>query len=232
METPISSDAPRPLFADVAIIVPAHNEADEIGTLCEQLHARCPNVLVIDDGSTDDTGAVAARAGALVLRNTERLGKGKAISDGLAWAAGRTVEWIALIDGDNQHTVVDLERLIAFAKETACDLAIGQRPFTRAMPLGRRAANTTLSFILRLVTGRAIPDSQCGLRVFPKKWGADFRPVSAGYEVESEMIIRAARLNLKIGLLPIQTIYPAEWKSSIRPVRDAVRWLQFVFRMK
>lgn len=222
------SDAPDNRLVDVAVIVPAHNEAPGIETLTRQLRALTEHVLVIDDGSTDDTARIAERSGVNVLRHPARLGKGAAIRDGFLWSLDRPVAWVALIDGDNQHTVTDLKRLAAFARQSGCDLALGQRPFTRAMPFERRVTNFLMSTVIRMVTRRAIADSQCGLRVITAAAARRLVPTSTGFEVESEMIIRAARLGMTMGLLPIETLYPPGWKSSIRPVGDLFRWLRFV----
>src|SRR4051794_16681442 len=107
--TPTSSE----VYAGVAVVVPARDEAREIGSLVRALVARSAHVLVVDDGSRDGTAAVAERAGAEVLRRPTSRGKGAALRSGLLWARSRPVQWIALIDGDNQHAVEDLDRLVA-----------------------------------------------------------------------------------------------------------------------
>jgi glycosyltransferase involved in cell wall biosynthesis len=147
--------------ADVSIIIPALNEADAIGGVVAQLCTAAPwrEVLVIDDGSTDETGVRGAAAGARVIRHPYNKGNGAAVKTGIRNATG---EFALIIDADGQHPPPDALRLVARLGEF--DLVVGARDRATQATAARRSGNALLNALAGYLTGRAIPDLTSGFR--------------------------------------------------------------------
>ncbi len=215
-------------YSDTAIVVPAYNEAASIGLLSRELRTRCARVIVVDDGSHDRTGDLAEAEGAIVVRHPTRRGKGASLRTGFECTRTLPIDWVAILDADLQHRVSDLDRVVQYAKQHPCDMVIGQRSFSSDMPLSRRVVNRFMSFVINQLSGAKISDTQCGLRVLSKNVIDRLDLRSSEYEIETEMVLKAARQRFRIGLVEIQTVYTPNGKSSIRPVADAVRWLRLI----
>jgi glycosyltransferase involved in cell wall biosynthesis len=211
----------------VAAVVPCLNEARGIGALVEQVKGFLPRVIVVDDGSTDDTASVARLAGARVLRHGRNLGKGAAVDTGLrdAWNAG--FEAAVLLDGDGQHDPNCIPAFLSRAGSTGAELVAGNRMGQAgAMPRVRRWVNRGMSAEISRLAGLALPDTQCGFRLLNlRAWRAlDFE--TRRFEVESEMILRFARRGCRIAFVDID-VKPGARRSHIRPLADAVRWFRW-----
>ena len=147
--------------ASTSVIIPAYNEADGVGALVGALAALGPwhEILVIDDGSTDDTGARANAAGAKVIRHPYNKGNGASVKTGIRAATG---DFVVIIDGDGQHPPDDAPRLVALLD--VYDLAVGARSAATQATLGRRIGNRLLNVLARRLTGRPILDLTSGFR--------------------------------------------------------------------
>ncbi len=145
----------------VSVIIPAMNEAAAIGPVVRDLAAAAPwrEILVIDDGSSDRTGAEAAAAGARVLRHPYNKGNGAAVKTGIRHAAG---EYVLIIDGDGQHDPADALRLVARLGEY--DLVVGARSAETQAGWTRRVGNGVLNWLATFLTDHAIPDLTSGFR--------------------------------------------------------------------
>jgi glycosyltransferase involved in cell wall biosynthesis len=165
-------------------------------------------VTVVDDGSSDGTAAAAQRAGAHVLHHATNRGKGHALVTGMAWARGREIESLLTLDGDGQHSPRDIPALLAQAGEGA-DLVIGRRRLRLgAIPFASFVGNSVSTFYLSLFLLRAVPDGQCGLRLYSRRL-LETIPIRGGrFETETEILMRASRLGMDIRWVPIETIYP------------------------
>lgn len=208
----------------VVAIVPAYNEAATIGQVVAGLSPAVGDVLVVDDGSTDATGAAAAAAGAQVLRHDGNRGKGHAVRSGLAWARTRPATHVLLIDGDLQHRPDEAGVLIETAARTGADLVIGTRQFDRdAMPASRYLANRIGSRALSGFVGIPIHDTQCGFRLYRADLLRRLPPLQAtGYEIETEMLVKVRRVGGTVVEAPVTAVY-GQGKSKLRPVRDTTR---------
>jgi len=207
-----------------AAVVPCYNEARTIGELVRGIRKRLSNVVVVDDGSSDATRALALDAGAWVLRHERNRGKGAALQTGLKAAWDRGYSWAALLDGDGQHSPEDIPALLACAEATGAELVIGNRmQKPEDMSWLRRLVNRWMSREISRLAGRPIPDSQCGFRLIKlAAWERfDFR--ASHFEVESEMALGFARRGCRVEFVPVQTI-PRSRPSHIRPLRDTWRW--------
>lgn len=204
-------------------IIPAFNEARSIGDVVSGLHGVVAHVLVVDDGSTDQTAARAREAGAEVLSRGTNTGKGSAVRAGLAHVMTGPFTHVLFLDGDMQHRPSEASRLLDAAERTGADLVLGQRQFSReGMPSARYHANRIGSRALSWFVGTPVQDSQCGFRVcrIESLRGLPLR--ARGYEIETEMLVKLRRRGARLASVPITAVYGAE-RSKLRPVRDTTR---------
>lgn len=211
-------------------IIPCLNEAAAIGPVVVGVREQVTDVLVVDDGSSDATGAVARAAGAEVLRHEVPAGKGASLADGLMAAARRGFEWAVLLDGDGQHLPSDLPGFLAVANSGRAALIVGNRMGSAGeMPWVRRWVNRWMSRRLSRLAGRELPDTQCGYRMIRvAEWSrlqAALR--TRNFEVESEMLLAFVRAGLVVEFVPIHVVYKAE-QSKIHPWRDTIRWFRWL----
>jgi glycosyltransferase involved in cell wall biosynthesis len=206
-------------------LIPAFNEASYIARVVEGAKQHVETVVVIDDGSNDETAQIARAAGASCLQLPRNCGKASALRIGIEFARARSFTHVITLDGDGQHLPEDIPVMLRVAEETGADLVIGTRMFDRAlMPVARYYSNTIGSRMASRLVGREIRDSQSGFRLFrlDKLRGTKLR--SRYYELEMEMLIKMARSGCTIAQAPISTIYDdGQARSKMRPVRDTVR---------
>jgi len=206
------------------LLIPALNEEFSIGQVVRGAKTRIPDILVVDDGSSDATQTAAASAGAIVLRLETNMGKGEALKVGFRYALAHNCDWVVTMDGDGQHDPQDLDNFLPLLGRY--DLLLGNRMEDEArVPLLRRAANLCSSRIVSVLCGQRIFDSQTGFRSYK---AAVLRQVSLNgshYDLETEVIIKAARQGFRIGHCRIKTIYGRE-VSRFKNVRDSLRFLR------
>lgn len=207
----------------VRAVIPAYNEARTIASVVEGVQPFTSGVTVVDDGSTDDTADIAARAGADVLRLPQNGGKGTAVRAGIQNALSRDCTHILLLDGDMQHVPSEAALLIATSAATGAALVVGERQFDRSvMPASRYYANRIGSRALSWFMGVQVMDTQCGYRLFDVKWLREMRLTARGYEIETEMIVKVGRRGGRIARVPITSVYGTQ-RSKLKPVRDTTR---------
>ncbi|HWQ45580.1 MAG TPA: glycosyltransferase family 2 protein, partial [Longilinea sp.] len=144
-------------------IIPAYNEADHIAEVVKIAKNYVP-VLVVDDGSVDETAALAEGAGAEVIRQVPNQGKGSALRAGFLRALDLGCEAVVTLDGDGQHDPHEIEKFLQSFTARPADLIIGKRNFSH-MPFSRRLANTTGRWLFTWAMGQPIPDNQSGYRL-------------------------------------------------------------------
>ena len=215
----------------IVAIVPAYEEGPRVGAVVEGARLRLP-VVVVDDGSADDTAAVAEAAGATVLRQRPNQGKGAALRAGFRWALEQGFDAVLTLDADGQHDPADIPLLFEAQARSGADLVVGRRDFSRMPPM-RQLSNRLGGLAFSWAVGRSIPDNQSGYRLISRRL-MEVMLVSgeSGFEFEVEMITTAIRAGWEIEWVPIRTIYAGEpshidpWhhlKSFIRMVRKARR---------
>ena len=211
------------------VLIPSYNEARTIGSIVSLLASAGLSVLVIDDGSADNTERQALDSGAMVIRHKTNLGKGVSVRSGLKHILDKmNYEWIVMMDGDGQHHPEDVAVLMEATRESDADIVIGNRMGqTHNMPSARYLTNKFTSWVLSKMCGQMVPDSQCGFRLMRADALRGLKLESDKYDIESEMIIQAASNGLKIVSAPVQTIYGDE-SSSINPVRDTIKFFQLI----
>jgi glycosyltransferase involved in cell wall biosynthesis len=213
---------------EIIALIPAYNEARYIGDVVREALAHVP-VVVIDDGSSDGTGAAAALAGAKVLVHPTNQGKGRALNTGFDYAVARGVDAAITLDADGQHDPAELPRFIDAFRSGRGDLIIGQRDFSQ-MPARNQFGNRVGTFFLGLAMGRSIPDNQSGYRLLSRPVMAAIRPSSARFEAEVEILLRAQLAGFRLAWVPIRTIYNDK-RSHFRPLHDSALFLKMVWRI-
>lgn len=196
-------------------IIPAYNEESAIGDVVNR-SIKYSDVIVVDDGSGDDTYNQAKKAGADVIKHEKNRGKGAAIKSGLTRALKDGYDVFVLIDGDGQHDPADIPLLLSFIGEYG--LIIGSRFINgnpENMPLTRKVSNKVTTGIIKYVTGYELTDSQSGFRALSKGCANFFLDIKYDdYVYESEMIYKAAENKVRLKEVAISSKYSLE-KSHI-----------------
>jgi len=216
-------------MASLTIIIPAKNESAAIGSVVESAVKHYPEaqVIVVDDGSDDDTAGVAEAAGARVLRHPESLGNGAAVKAGARAATG---DLIAFMDGDGQHDAGELAPLLAKIDQ-GYDMAIGARDSGSHASVGRLFANGIYNGIASLLTGRSIPDLTSGFRVARTRLFKQFLYLLPnGFSYPTTITMAFLRSGYPICFEPIKAAERIG-KSHIRPIRDGLRFMVIIFKI-
>ena len=211
--------------ADVAAVLPAYRCEESVGRVVEGLLRHLERVLVVDDGSDDETGRVALESGARVEYLSENRGKGFALRRGIWLALGLEPrpEAVLLLDADGQHDPADVPRFLSRWDVEGPDLIIGARLSDPGnIPPARYWTNYIGSRVLSWMTGRTLQDSQSGYRLLSARLLEAIPLESDGYAIESEMLIKAAHRGARIAHVPIRTIYEEE-VSHYQPLKDTLR---------
>ncbi len=200
------------------VLIPAYQAAESVGGVVRGALEHTARVLVVDDGSSDGTGAAAARAGSEVIRLSANSGKGAAIRAGLERLLPSTATHVAFLDADGQHDPRDLPDLLAAARE-GDEFVIGSRMSRpEEVPPVRYRTNEIGSRILTRMTGREVEDGQSGYRVISTNILRRLPLKSNGYLIETEILLKAARYVPRFRHVPVRVLYGGP--SHYRPFRD------------
>jgi len=214
----------------VCAIVPAYNEGARVGRIVESVRNFVSAVVVVDDGSTDDTAERATASGAQVLRHGHNRGKGVALRSGCAAAFRMGCDSVITLDGDGQHDPEDVPRFLDCFERTRPDIIVGARVWGRSeMPLHRRLNNGLVTTVGRWLSGTSVIDFQCGYRFITAETWQNVDLETTGYEMETEFLIRAGRLGYRIENMPIRTVYP-RGTSHVKPLREMGRFTRLLLR--
>jgi hypothetical protein len=212
----------------VIIVVPVLNEAATVGDVVVRALRHAP-VIVVDDGSDDRSAAVAAAAGADVLRHSRRLGKGQALRTGFAAARRRGATSVITLDGDGQHDPDDVPRLLAESRDWPEAIVLGRRPADpAALPVDRFNALTVAGFFVAWASSVALDDTQSGFRLYPLAVIDDVPTRSGGFVFETEVLVAAAARGWPIREVPVSSHPRACDGSRFRPLGDGLAIARFL----
>ena len=209
------------------VLICAHNEADYISEVVRAALEQAPaKVVVIDDGSSDDTAVLAERAGAYVLRNPANLGKGASLKYGFEFVRDHEYDAVIVVDGDAQHDPREIPNFLDAYERTRIPILVGNRMATPyGMPFTRKWTNRFMCQVLNRLTKIYVPDPPCGFRFYR----ADVLPFIMSEEprfaFEFDILIHAALRQIRVDSVRISTIYHPGRHSQISPLYDA--WLLF-----
>jgi len=210
--------------------IPAYNEAKYIGSIILQARQYVDEVIMVDDGSTDNTARIAELAGATVIRHDENRGYGAAVQSILAEAKKRNPDVLVLLDADAQHNPNEIPILIKPVSE-GFDLVIGSREAQKdKTPRYRRIGKKVILRSTRLASKANIADSECGFRAFSQRAISELELKESGMAVSAETTVRAAEKNLKITEVPISNIYTKDG-STLNPIRHGIDVLSRIIVM-
>ena len=204
----------------IAIVIPAYNESKTIASVIKDIHNNIPkninyNIIVVNDGSVDNTAKIAKENDAIVINHILNSGAGSATATGLSYAQQNNYDIAATLDADGQHSAKDLYNGIQIIQNNNIDLLIGSRLLnSKGMPKIKIIGNWGLSAITKILFGIKVTDSQSGMRILSKNALDNLKWKTSGYEFCSEMLWRANQRKLIIKEYPIKVIYTDYSKSK------------------
>jgi glycosyltransferase involved in cell wall biosynthesis len=213
---------------EIIALIPAYNEVRYIADVVKRTLEQLP-VVVIDDGSSDGSGAAAALAGAKVIAHKTNQGKGTALNTGFDYAVKRGVDAAITLDADGQHDPDEIPLFIDAFRAGAGDIVIGKRTFGE-MPAKSQFGNRVGTWLLGKAMGQPVPDNQSGYRLLSRPVMEQVRPSSSRFEAEVEILLRAQMAGFRLAWVPIKTIYNDK-KSHFRPIHDSVLFLKMTWRI-
>jgi glycosyltransferase involved in cell wall biosynthesis len=212
----------------VSVVIPAYDEAEAIADVVSALASAGPwhEIIVVDDGSRDDTAGRAAAAGAIVVRHPYNKGNGAAVKSGIRRASG---EFVLIVDGDGQHQPEDAGRLIARLGEY--DLVIGARPSATQATHARKAGNALLNRLASYLTGRAIPDLTSGFRAARREHLREFiHLLPNGFSTPTTTTLAFIKAGYNVTFEPTHA-RPRIGTSKIRLARDGAKFLVIILKI-
>ena len=224
------SDHPAGGERRVLALIPAYNEAAHVAKVVRGARAYLP-VLVVDDGSRDDTPGSAEAAGATVLRQVPNQGKGVALRTGFRWALDQGYDAVITLDADGQHDPAEISAFLEAEAARQPDLIIGERTFTQ-MPFPRNLSNTLGRWMFSWALGQRVCDNQSGYRLISRRlMEATLESREHGFEFEVEMIVTCVQRRYVLAGIPIRTIY-GDQGSHIKPVEQTVHFFRLVWQTR
>lgn len=214
----------------IFIVIPAYQEEERIGNVIKDVIKRKFPIIVVDDGSKDNTFKVASKYKITALRHKVNLGKGAAMKTGAEAAFQMGADAIVFMDSDGQHKVKDLPHFIEALEKDKFDVVFGSRNLSHGVPFVRYMGNKSASLLVSLLFGIYVSDLLCGYKGLSKKGFKKIYWESKGYGVETEMAARTAKSGLKHCEVPVETVYYDEVKGVT--ILDAISILFDVFRWR
>lgn len=217
--------------AGVFVVIAAYNEEPCIGQVIAEVRASFPNVVVVDDGSRDDTCGAARRSAAFVLRHPINRGQGAALQTGIEFALSRGAQYIVTFDADGQHRAEDVPALLEPIVRGACEVTLGSRFLGRAsgMPRSRLVLLRMAVLFTRLFNGVRLTDAHNGLRAFSRRAAEHIHLTLDGMAHASEIIDQIRQSRMPFKEVPVEIRYTdhslAKGQSSRNAIRIAIHYL-------
>jgi glycosyltransferase involved in cell wall biosynthesis len=211
-------------------LIPAFNEAPTIRDVAARALAQLPDVIVVDDGSSDGTAAALRGLGITLISNPRNLGKGASLWRGFAVALAEGADAVVTLDGDAQHRPEDIPRLVAAWRTQPARIVIGARLHQRdKVPPLRYFGNRFANFWVAWASGFPVADSQSGFRIYPAAVLRGVQAAQARFAFESEILIEAGRAGVRTTAVPIPAIYPPNARAShYRSAVDTARIVRMI----
>lgn len=215
----------------VVVVIPSYNEERFIGSVVLKLRRYPVTIIVVDDGSSDETAAVAESAGATVLRQPTNQGKGAAVNIGFRKAWEMNPDVIVMIDADGQHLPEELPTVVSPVLSGEADIVVGSRYLNQAshVPVQRILGHLLFSWLTGIASGMVIGDTQSGYRAFSPRAFHLVNFHSRGFSVESEMQFMAHAQGLRVAEVPITVRYTDPAKRSV--IRQGLTVLNGIFKL-
>ena len=212
------------------ILIPAYNASKTIEELINQLfklEIKPENIIVINDGSTDETSSISKGLNVNVVDLQHNQGKGAALLKGFEYFLQNSkAYYLICMDADLQHPVKSISNFL----KSESKFVIGNREKKlKTMPFHRILSNVMTSKILSIVTKQKIFDSQCGYRMIHRDVISKLELNEKGFQLESEMVVEVAKMGVKIGYVDIPTIYNQSG-SNISNVKDTLRFIRYIIK--
>jgi len=221
----------KPKDKSVLAIIPCYNEEYTIGSIVLKTIRHVDKVLVVDDGSTDDTAKIAKEAGAIVISHKTNKGKSATIKTGFKYALSKNFDYVVTLDGDGQHNPDEIPYIIEHLMSNGYDITIGLRSGSNTeMPIWRRIGKRVLDYVTSWGNGGYVTDSQSGFRAFNKKAVKKLIPRLNGrdFSLESEQLIKAHELGLKVAHTHVTCKYKNLDTSTKNPASHGLSVLSYV----
>jgi glycosyltransferase involved in cell wall biosynthesis len=219
---------------NIYVLVPAYKACDSLKTFIPELLKKVPGkrVCIVDDASMDGTGQYCTEMSLTYLSHPVNQGKGAALATGFAYLLKRNARWILTLDADGQHSPEDIDKFLLFVEtHPETGICIGARSKKiGTMPVARICSNSLTSWILSLLCKIKIIDSQCGYRIYSSELLKKVTFEYSRFQMESEVILKAAKLGFPICFLDVQTLY-LSGQSHISHINDTVRWIKAVVKI-
>ena len=218
----------------ILAVIPAYNEATRIAEVVNQAKPYVDSVIVVDDGSSDDTAAQARKAGAIGVEHVENCGPGAATMTGIQAARALGAQALITLDADGQHDPKDIPSLLSPVQAGKADIVFANRFGQRnRIPMIRRVFNGIGNFVTFAATGRWVRDSQCGFKVFGARALKDVDLRMSGFEFCTEIVRESVQHRWRIAEVPIKVIYSeytlAKGQSFAHGVKTALKILMRSF---
>jgi len=217
-----------------AALIPAYEAGKTVADVVAGVRAHVARVVVVDDGSRDDTAARAGAAGAEVIRHPENAGKGAALLTGFRALAADGVGRALTMDADGQHLASEVSIMLAASDAAPAAIVVGvRRKEGHTIRQINRFGNWIADQLLRLIAGRTLPDTQSGFRIYPVAETLALGARGTRYDFETEILLRAAQRGMPLVGIPVAVHYPpvAERVSHYRPGLDTIRIIETVIRV-
>ncbi len=232
---------------NICILIPAYNESKRLKNLLPELKKFNLDIVVVDDGSVDDTGSAAMEAGVIVLKHERNSGKGEALRTGFNFVLRSSMrssmekmyDAVITMDADLQHDARHIPDFIKAYQSQDADIILGDRMTessastrqgTVSMPWLRFWTNKITSGIISSLTGCSMKDTQSGFRLIRRKVLEQVKLSTSKFDTESELLINALSKGFKVGSIPIRTIYFEDRRSKIKPMVDTLRFVRLIFK--
>jgi len=214
-------------------VIPAYNVGEKLQNVLSKTakYIVRRHIIVVDDGSADNTASIAREFGVCLISHGFNRGKGAALLSGFSAAVSLKLDAVITLDGDGQHDPDRIPHFIREYESSQADLVLGKRPFRIGkMPFDRILSNRISSFIVSVASGQSVADSQCGYRLLRVQMINALNLKSNGYELESELLIRALRRGFRLAYCPVPAVYNGA-ESHIRRSRDIMRFCRMILHL-